>query len=93
MIVEFLTFDVPSVAQTGWIEQDRAVWTPFLQAQAGFIHKELWIDEKVHVVIWWESMEAWKAITAEQVAAIDEQLGEFQVEPTMRSFSVVQADV
>ena len=43
----------------------------------------------VHVAIWWETLEQWKAVTPETVASIDAEMGDLVVPPTMQTFSMV----
>ena len=93
MIVEFLTFSVDAADLPRWLEVEREVWTGYLQTVPGFVRKEVWQDparaDSVHAVIWWESRQAWQAISREQVAAVDERVGEGYREPTAREFTVV----
>ena len=42
MVIEFLTFIVPTSVQNQWKALDEAVWTRFLEKQEGFVRKELW---------------------------------------------------
>ena len=94
MIVEFLTFPVDPGDVERWLAADRRLWTGFLRTVPGFVRKETWSDPghpgTVHAVIWWENRAAWQSITPDQVAAIDEQMGEWYREPTMREFVVVE---
>jgi uncharacterized protein (TIGR03792 family) len=71
VVVEFLTFTVPPAELTEWLEIEERHWSRFLERQDGFVRKEMWRGEgdKVHAVIWWESMEQWQSIPA---AALDE---------------------
>ena len=93
-VVEYLTFAVEPEHRAAWAERELEVWSAFLRRQPGFIRKELWEPEHdpdhVHVVIWWESLHAWKAITAEQVAAVDREMGDLLVVPTCHSFNVLR---
>lgn len=94
MVVEFLTFAVPSDRREAWIEREGQVWSTFLEAQPGFVRKELWespdATDEIHAVIWWEGYEPWKAISMDTVAEIDRSMGELLVEPTMRVYHVVR---
>ncbi|MBD30550.1 MAG: hypothetical protein CL453_06245, partial [Acidimicrobiaceae bacterium] len=40
MVIEFLTFTVPTSVQNQWKALDEAVWTRFLEKQEGFVRKE-----------------------------------------------------
>jgi len=93
MVVEMLTMAVEPEHHEMFLAAQEAVWTRFLKQQPGFIRNEIWIDadddHHVHCVIWWNSVEEWKQITPEQVAAIDSRLGPLYREPVMREFRVV----
>ena len=93
MVIEFLTFTVPVPKQKEWKALDESVWTNFLSAQHGFLRKELWQSsddsEKFHAVIWWRDMESWKAISEEQIKAVDKDMGDYLIEPLMRKCSVI----
>ncbi len=91
-----LTFRVPGDRVEAWLRADAAVWTTFLEDQPGFVRKEVWrddADESIQALIWWESLELWKAITMDDVDAIDERMtrafGEVSPAPTMRSFTTL----
>lgn len=91
-----LTFEVSSDRVEAWLRADEVVWTAFLETQDGFVRKEVWrgdSDGLLHAVIWWESLEQWKAITMDEVAVVDERMaaefGEVSPAPTMRSFTTL----
>ena len=92
MVIELLTFHVAEHERDEWLRVEEDVWSRFLEQQDGFVRKEMWIEEgdtsTIHAVIWWESMEQWKAIGPEAVAAVDERMGELLREPTCRTFHV-----
>jgi uncharacterized protein (TIGR03792 family) len=96
MVIEFLTFDVPVDRRDAWMEREEAVWSRFLEAQPGFVRKELWGSDDegdegtVHAVIWWESTDQWKAIGPETVAGVDALMGDLLIEPTCRSWRVLR---
>tara|TARA_B100001939_G_scaffold38922_3_gene30281 strand:+ start:12863 stop:13267 length:405 start_codon:yes stop_codon:yes gene_type:complete len=93
MVIEFLTFTVPTSIQKQWKALDEAVWTRFLEKQEGFVQKELWQSpedsEKLHAVIWWRDKDSWKAITDEQIGIVDMEMGDYLIEPEMREFLVI----
>ena len=93
MVIEFLTFIVPLPKQKEWKTLDARIWTNFLSTQDGFLRKELWQSsdnsEKLHAVIWWRDMESWKAISEEQIKLVDKDMGDYQIEPELRKFSVI----
>lgn len=94
MVVEFLTFRVPTERRAEWIDREGAVWSTFLEAQPGFVRKELWesaeSDGELHAVIWWKGYEPWKAISMDTVAEVDRAMGDLLVEPTMRVYHVIR---
>ena len=93
MVIEFLTFTVPTSVQNHWKALDEAVWTRFLEKQEGFVRKELWQSpgnpEKLHAVIWWRDKDSWKAISDEQIGIVDKGMGDYLIEPEMREFLVI----
>lgn len=94
MVIELLTFQVADDERDDWLRVEEQVWSRFLEQQDGFVRKEMWVEagdpDTVHAVIWWESMEQWKAIGADAVAAVDEHMGHWLREPTCRTFHVVR---
>jgi len=92
MVIEWLTFEVPIREQTEWLNLEEQVWSRFLEQQAGFVRKEIWIDDDdpnlVNAVIWWESLDVWKAITPEQVAEVDLRMGSAWKPCTMKVYQV-----
>lgn len=94
MVIELLTFQVAAHERDEWMRIEEDVWSRFLEAQDGFVRKEMWVEEgddaTIHAVIWWDSMEQWKAIGPEAVAEVDERMGEWLREPTCRTFHVAR---
>lgn len=94
MVVEMLTFEVTPGEQAEWLAVEESVWSRFLEGCDGFVRKEMWrsVDrpELVHAVIWWESKEQWKAITAEQVAAVDARMGSWFREGRLAEYEVLR---
>lgn len=94
MVIELLTFEVAPDERARWLEVEERVWSRFLERQPGFVRKEMWLeegdDERVHAVIWWETRDQWKAIGAETVAGVDDEMGEWLRQPTMREFRVIR---
>jgi len=109
MVVELLTFMVPSDLVERWLRADAEVWTSFLEKQPGFVRKEVWQSDRelsrlagdtnpieaceghqmYQAVIWWESLESWKAIDSQQVDSIDAGMGDLAIVPTMSSRRLV----
>ena len=81
MVIEELRFRVDPIDQPEFLRVEHDVWTGFLRTCDGFVAKETWIPEDepdfVIVMIWWNSMEQWKAITVEQCDAIDARMGQW----------------
>ena len=94
MIIEFLTFTVTPRERPEWLDVEERTWSRFLEEQSGFVRKEMWVeendDEHVHAVIWWESMEQWTAVSSETARAVDESMGAWARQPTMRVHRVIR---
>ena len=94
MVVEMLTFEVTPAERAEWLDVEEAVWSRFLERQPGFVRKQMWVDQqdpgRVHAMIWWESMELWKQIGADKVAEVDQLMGPWLREATLRTFDVVR---
>ncbi len=94
MVIELLTFSVAEHEQEEWLRVEEQVWSRFLERQDGFVRKEMWVEEDdadtIHAVIWWESMEQWKAIGPDAVAEVDTRMGAWLRDPTCRAFHVVR---
>ena len=100
-VVEFLTFHVPAGEIEEWLEIEERHWTRFLERQPGFVRKEMWRPTDggdrvgpvvtVHAVIWWVSYEQWKAIPADELAAVSEAMGPHERSPTCISYDVVRS--
>ena len=95
MVIEFLTFKVPSEKRDQWRLLDDEVWTSFLSSQPGFMKKELWQShergDELHAVIWWKDKKSWAAISTEQISKVDEGMGEFLIVPSVREFIVLES--
>ncbi|HSJ92312.1 MAG TPA: TIGR03792 family protein [Ilumatobacter sp.] len=100
MVVEFLTFTVPPGELAEWLRVEEQHWSRFLERQPGFVRKEMWrgVDvegaepvgaiDHVHAVIWWSSVEAWKAIPRAELEAVVAAMG-----PHERTASCLAYDV
>ncbi len=75
MVVEWLICGVAPEHQADFIACDAAIWTAFLTAQPGFAGKEVWRNQarpgELNLMIRWTSLQAWKAIPAQDLAATD----------------------
>ena len=94
MVIEFLTFDVDPTARAEWLLHEEQHWSRFLERQAGFVRKQMWKpvgdDSKVHAVIWWESMEHWKAIPEDELDAVALAMGAHERVPAMLAYDVIR---
>jgi uncharacterized protein (TIGR03792 family) len=75
MTIEWLKFRISPELRERFVQQDAAIWTPFLAQYPGFISKEVWISpddlSEVVQVIHWESFEQWQAIPAAELQRIE----------------------
>ena len=97
MVIEHLTFTVDPAERDEWLAVEEQTWSRFLERQAGFIRKEIWVErehpEDVHAMIVWESEALWQAIGLfEQATAADPKFaqgyaGQALVYAVMRGYS------
>lgn len=92
-VIEELTIEVDPLQRDAYVARDAAVWTPFLESCDGFVDKQVWLPhdrlDLVVVVIRWESLAQWKAIGHEQVAEVDQKMGELHTDAiSCRSYQV-----
>jgi uncharacterized protein (TIGR03792 family) len=77
-----------------WIDVDATTWTAFLSTRPGFVSKQLWLDRetpgRVHAVITWSDEASWKAVPADELAAVDTAMGRWCVPPTCQTFDVAR---
>jgi len=92
MVVEFLTFTVPLAERDEWLEIEERHWSRFLEQQDGFVRKEVWqgAGEQIQAVIWWASMEQWKAIPQEDLDRVAEAMGPYEREATCVAYDVLR---
>ena len=94
MVIEMLTFDIDPTERTSWLAIEEANWSRFLEVQDGFVRKEMWGSpdqpNKVHAVIWWESMEQWKAIPQADLDAVIEAMGPHEREGVLTVFDLLR---
>jgi uncharacterized protein (TIGR03792 family) len=94
VIVEELTLHVDDGDIEAFLDADARVWTAFLAEQPGFLRKEVWVPadrpNTVVIMVWWSNRELWKAITDEQVAAVDRDMGEWFRAPVVREYVVAR---
>lgn len=79
MVVEELCIRVGPAERAAFVEADARVWTAFLRTCEGFVDKQVWLDperpDEVRLVIWWESLAHWHAVTRDRVEAVDGEMG------------------
>lgn len=94
MVVEFLTFMVPTDELGEWLAIEEQHWSRFLERQPGFVRKEMWVSrddpDRVHAVIWWESMEAWRSIPTAELEAVARAMGPHERTPSCVAFDVAR---
>lgn len=94
MVVEFLTFTVPTDERDAWLSIEERHWSRFLERQRGFVRKQIWsaVDDptQVHAAIWWESMEDWKSIPAEALGRVVDAMGPNERTATCVAFDVLR---
>jgi len=94
VVIEFLTFRVPPNERDEWMQIEEATWSRFLERQEGFVRKQLWVDvdqpDDVHAMIEWESLDHWKTIPADELAAVDEAMGTWVRSCTCRTFEIIR---
>ena len=77
MVIEQLTFLIQPSLQARFLVLDHDIWTRTLAAQPGYIGKEIWREagapDRLHLVIRWESRQAWKAVPTDLLAETDRQ--------------------
>lgn len=81
-VIEELTITVDPEHLDAYLARDAEVWTPYLESCDGFLGKETWLPDDrpgtMVFIIRWASMAQWKSLTADQVAAVDERMGDMQ---------------
>ncbi len=71
--VEMLRLAVPAVLRDAWLTAENQVWRPWLEQQPAYLGRELYWDpeqEEGQLLIRWRSQQEWKAITEEEVEAV-----------------------
>lgn len=94
MVVEELTFEVAPAELEDWLVREGDAWDRRLAAHPGFLRKEVWQPDdgsgRVHVLVWWASVEEWKAVPRGVLQSGDDQMGELLREPSVRSLRVLR---
>ncbi|MEY4373748.1 MAG: hypothetical protein RL219_2517 [Actinomycetota bacterium] len=94
MVIEFLTFSVSESDRAQWMEVEERTWSRFLERQPGFVRKQLWLErgrpDEVHAMIVWADDESWFSIPADELAAVDAEMGSWWRDCTLRTFDVIR---
>lgn len=94
MVIEFLTFQIDPADRAEWLIVEENTWSRFLEQQAGFVRKQLWVEQgnltQVHAMIEWRDLESWHAIPSSELAAIDASMGLMCRDATCRTFDVIR---
>lgn len=88
MVIEWLEFNVSKEQQEAFIQRDELVWTEGLRSFPGYMGKEVWIDpfqEKVVLVIRWQTREAWKSVPESKINELDLLMGDLR-RPIINSY-------
>jgi uncharacterized protein (TIGR03792 family) len=94
MVVEFLTFAISADELDEWLAVEERHWSRFLERQPGFVRKEMWRpaehDDRMHAVIWWRSMEDWKAVPSAALDEVAAAMGDYERTALCDTFDVVR---
>ena len=75
-VVEHLRLKVPAGGREAWLQAELETWDPWLRQQKGFVEREVLWDsacEEGILLIHWADPDDWKAIPAQEVAAIQDR--------------------
>lgn len=76
VLVEHLRIKVPADAVQDWIQAERGSWEPWLEAQPGFLDRQLLWDperEEGTLLIHWRSRDDWQSIPDQEIARVQER--------------------
>ena len=76
VVVEHLRLKVPEAGVDAWLTAERGSWEPWLAKQPGFLDRQLLWDaerEEGTLLIHWASREQWKAVSSDQVQAVQQR--------------------
>lgn len=96
--MELLRLRVPAAQQQAWLAAEEESWGPWLARQEGFQGRELYWDPQRQegvVLIRWASRDRWKAIPAQEVAAVQrrfEQLARSHLQQAGLAAATAAAD-
>ena len=72
-VLEQLRLGVPADQREVWLEGEQLTWQPWLEAQDGFLGRDLYWDpsrQEGLLLIRWASREQWKSIPAAEVQRV-----------------------
>ena len=75
-VVEHLRVKVPAEAREAWLKAERGSWEPMLKQQPGYLGRDLLWDaerEEGTLLIRWANRDQWKAISQEDLEAVQER--------------------
>ncbi|MFM1811491.1 MAG: hypothetical protein RLZZ336_429 [Cyanobacteriota bacterium] len=76
VLVEHLRVKVPAEAVQAWIQAERGSWEPWLEAQPGFLDRQLLWDperEEGTLLIHWRSRADWQTIPDQEIALVQQR--------------------
>ena len=76
VVVEHLRLKVPAEGRQDWLEAEQGSWEPWLAQQKGFLDRQLLWDpatEEGTLLIRWANRNDWKAISPQEVQAVQER--------------------
>lgn len=76
VLVEHLRIKVPANAVEAWIQAERGSWEPWLEAQPGFLDRQLLWDperEEGTLLIHWRSRADWQTIPDQEIALVQQR--------------------
>jgi uncharacterized protein (TIGR03792 family) len=85
VLVEHLRIKVPADAVQAWIQAERGSWEPWLEAQPGFLDRQLLWDperEEGTLLIHWRSRADWQTIPDQEIALVQQRFEQLAQELT-----------
>lgn len=78
MVIEWQRVRVRPEIRERYLEKDAEVWTRGLEAEPGFLGKEVWLGEdgEVVLVIRWRSRGDWQGVPPERLAELERRFRE-----------------
>ena len=77
MVIEWLKFRMDPAQRDRYLAIDDQIWTPALARYPGFLDKTTWLepghDDEVIFVISWATRQQWKAISEDELEAVNQR--------------------